>query len=247
MIKLGYSIGDNIPGLPLSEQVKILSSIEKDAVEVGYVIAKRLKIKQNKETIDLLRSFNYVSVHAPALVSDNKDKTSREWIDYPSSHGEEIVEQILEIADLIDADTILFHPDLVEDFDWLSKKVGDRLAFENMDDRKKFGKTVEDMEKVFEKVPNAKWVCDVNHIYTNDRTMKSSEEFHKAFADRLCHYHISGYGDFHDCFYRSKEDIILTGIKDLSIPLINEGIALREGEISLRKEHDYILTRLDRK
>jgi hypothetical protein len=52
--------------------------------------------------------------------------------------------------------------------------------------------------------------------------MKLADKFHTAFADRLCHYHISWFWWHHDCFHISKEDIIVDGIKDFSKPLINE-------------------------
>jgi len=244
MIKLGYSLGvGGNPKHSIKERIKILSSVQTYAIELGYVVADRLQEELDDEDIYNIKKFDYISIHAPALVSDIGGE--KIWMRYPSAQGEKAIEQIIKNAEAVKADTILFHPDLVDDSSWLSKKIGSRLAFENMDAKKSFGKTVEDLEKIFTQVPNAKWVCDVNHIYTIDHSMRLTDEFHNNFKDRLCHYHLSGYGGFHDCLYISQEDIILKGIKDFSIPIIHEGRALKDGKDSLSKENQYIMDRLN--
>ena len=240
MLKLGYSLGGSNSNYSLKEKIKLLLSFEKKAVELSYIIADRFKEKLDAEDIKKLREFKYVSIHAPAKYSEGNKK----WVRYPGKDGTAIVEKLLYIAEKINANTILFHPDLVDDFKWLDNRVGDLLSFENMDDRKSFGSNVADMEQVFSQASHAKWVCDINHIYTVDHSMKLSEDFHQAFAKKLCHYHISGYGGWHDAFHISQEDIILQGIKDFSVPLINEGNILRDGLKSLKKEDQYLRQRL---
>jgi hypothetical protein len=237
MIKLGYSLGVGPnPKYIRKERIKLLLSFEDEAVELDYVVADRLEEKLDAEDIQRLKKFKYISIHAPALTAEGG-----KWIKYPSNEAEKIINQIISIANEVNVKTIVFHPDLVDDFNWLYEKVGDRLAFENMDLSKSFGKTVQDLERIFREVPNAKWVCDVNHIYTIDVSMELTNNFHQMFHDRLCHYHLSGYGGFHDCLYISQEDIILEGIKDFSVPIIHEGRAIRDGLDSLSKENRYIL------
>ncbi len=240
MIKLGYSLGESKAQYTLSQRIDILLALEQDAVEISYVAADRLKEKLQEKDVQAIQQFDYISIHAPALLFA-EPKT---WIRYPSEKGERAIQSVIEIADAVHADTILFHPDSVDDFKWIHNRVGSRLAFENMDVQKKFGKTIADLEKVFALAPKAKWVCDVNHIYTLDRTMKVSGEFHKHFGDRLCHYHVSGYGGWHDALHISQEDVILEGILDRAKPIIDEGRALRNGCESLEKEHQYILERM---
>lgn len=242
MIKLGYSLsaGSNSK-YSIKERIKILSSVETYAAELGYVVASRLAEELDAEDVAELKKFEYLSVHAPAVASD-QDKIN--FIRYPSDEAEEALDKILKIAKAVKPQTILFHPNLVDDFGWLNKKIGNLLAFENMDAGKSFGKSVKDLEKIFTQAPSARWVCDVNHIYTLDHSMRLAAAFHAAFQDRLCHYHLSGYGGFHDCLYISQEDVILEGIKNFSIPIIHEGRALRNGKESLVKENEYILSRL---
>ena len=245
MLKLGYSLGAGKNSrYTFKERLKMLSFVEKYAIELGYVAANRLEEALDVEDIREIKKFGYRSIHAPAILNEYENP---EWIRYPSNKAEKIIEKLIEIANAINAQTILFHPDLVDDFSWLNNKIGKRIAFENMDVKKSFGKSVEDMVNVFSKAPEAKWVCDVNHLYTIDPTMKLAEDFHRAFGDRISHYHLSAYGGFHDCFNVSHEDIILKGIQDLSVPIIHEGRALRDGLPSLLKENEYILNKFKTK
>ena len=241
MIKLGYSLGGSKPKCPsIKERVDIVLSVQNHAVEISYLIADRLKDKLDSNTIKKIKEFKFISIHAPIII----DNINKEWVKYPSLEGNAFVDQILKVAEDVNADIILFHPDLIGDFKWLNEKIGKRLAFENMDIKKSFGKTVEDLKKVFIESPQAKWVCDVNHIYTMDQSMKLSTELHKNFKDRLAYYHLSGYGGHHDALHVSQEDIILEGIKDFSVPIIDEGKMLKDGLESLLKENEYILERL---
>ena len=71
--------------------------------------------------------------------------------------------------------------------------------------------------------------------------MKFSDELHAAFADRLCHYHLSAFNGFHDVFYTNQnEKNILSGVKDLSKPLIHEGGSTKLGKDSLLTEDKFV-------
>jgi len=241
MIRLGYSIGDPNPKFTLKERIKILLSVESHGIELGFTRSDRLNESLDDEDVRNIKRFNHISIHAPVVSSVDPSTGDKVWIRYPSNEADSIIDKVLEIAYRTNANIILFHPDLIDDFDWINDKVDNLLAFENMDVKKPFGSTVGDLERVFLKSPQARWVCDVNHLYTVDHSMKLTEEFHQAFGDRLSYYHLSGYGGFHDCFYVSGEDIIMNGLKDFTKSIIHEGMALRDGKISLQKENEYIL------
>ena len=206
-----------------------------EAVELSLTRIEKIKNSITDEVLSLLAKFKYKSIHLPVV---NNDK----FISYPDKSAEESLKIIDRIISKISINTILIHPDQVRDFDWAKSRYGSLLAFENMDSKKKFGKTLEEMMKVFEICPEAKWVFDVNHLYTNDKSMKSSGDFFNALSNKLTHYHISGYGGFHDALCLSKEDIILKGIKSLDYPIIDEGNLLEKGV--LKEEYDYIIERL---
>jgi len=73
--------------------------------------------------------------------------------------------------------------------------------------------------------------------------MSRANQYYQKFKKRLCHYHLSGYGGFHDCLCLTREDIILKGITDYSKPIISEGAAKNMKEI-IQREHRYILKKL---
>jgi len=243
-IKLGYAIEVSKSKYSLKERIQMLSEIGSEAIEFEFTYPESLDRALDDEDVNKLRQFKYISIHAPILNSSESATDSEDRPRYSSSEADAIVKKLLTLAKKINASTVVFHPDLVDDFQWLNDKFGDLLAFENMDVHNLFGGTVDDMKKVFEKSPHAKWVFDVNHIYSIDPTMELAKVFFNAFSDRLCHYHLSGYGGDHDCFYRSHEDIIMKGITNFEVPILHEGCALRDGRNSLKKENDYILERL---
>jgi hypothetical protein len=242
MLKLGYSTGVVKSKLSFKERVKLIWEIEKEAIELCYTRSERLKEDIDNESLQLIRQFKYISIHAPVKRTTNPITNEGISIRYPSQEANQIIKKINHILQETKAQTILFHPNLVDDFDWLNKIFKDKLAFENMDVDKKFGKSIKDLTHAFQKAPGAKWVFDLNHLYTVDPTMKLSDKFYKAFREKLCHYHLSGFGGFHDCLCLTKEDVILKGIKDFSVPIIHEGSATREGKNLLIRENKYILS-----
>lgn len=207
------------------------------AVELSFTSLH--KVVYSREMVDVFNKFKYKSIHLPVVEEISGVKS---FLSYPDTNIElqlGIIDQIIMESS---PNTVLIHPDQVNDFDWVSKKYGSQLAFENMDSEKKFGKTINDIKNVFRKCPQAKWVFDVNHIYTYDNSMKLADDFYNAFKDRLTHYHLSGYGGFHDALCLSKEDIILKGIISFDFPIIDEGNLLLKNV--LNEEYEYILERI---
>jgi hypothetical protein len=119
-----------------------------------------------------LESFARVSLHAPVGVGSSDVVT----------HA---------IAQLpLDGDVIL-HPDLYGSDD-ATHVLGDRAVFENMDIAKPFGRTVEDLEIVFNRFPGAGFCLDVAHVWTNDPSLALGHDLLDAFEGRLRQLHVSG-------------------------------------------------------
>ncbi|MBI2426554.1 MAG: hypothetical protein HYV34_01785 [Candidatus Kerfeldbacteria bacterium] len=219
----------------MHERVQAILTVQKDAIEVGINKMDRLTETIDEETFEQIRTFEYRSVHAPVDVR------------YPSQESETLMPKLLHVIEKVQAHTVVVHPDIVDDFTYLAECFGDKLAIENSDNRKSFGQTVEDMERVFEAIPKAGWICDVNHFYTIDSTMKIADAFHERFEDRLRHYHISAYQGHHNpfvCYEPGSEDAIIRGIKRTDIPLIHEGGTSGINAGLLTRERNYILERL---
>jgi len=205
-----------------------------EAVELSLTRIEKIGDSITDEAISLLSRFKYKSIHLPVL---NKN----EFINYPDKSIEKQLKIIDGIIEKIPIDTVLIHPNQVEDFEWVVSRYGSLLAFENMDIQKNF-RSVKEMTELFKKYPTAKWVFDVNHVYTIDQTMNLANDFFNALNKKLTHYHLSGYGGFHDALSISQEDIILKGIKTLNFPIIDEGNLLEKN--ILEKEYNYVLERL---
>lgn len=240
MAKLGFSFGSRKEQIPRTDILNTLLELNNEVVEIGFVDASRLEQGLTKEEIEIIKQFKYISLHAPAVV-ENFQTGEKRFLSYSKPKTQNVINLIQQLRKQVNLNTVLFHPDTIEDFDWLSAEFGEVLAFENMDKNKNFGKTIEDMEKVFERCPWAKWVCDVNHIYTIDPTMRLAREFYQKLGERLCHYHLSAYGGFHAPFLDNpKEIIILEGIINKNVPIVHEGGATKRDLDFIRKEYELV-------
>ena len=203
-----------------------------DAVELSFTKVERIGDSITDKVIELFDKFKYKSIHLPV-------KHNGQYFTYPDKSIDKDLQIIDKILQKINVDTVLVHPDQIGDSNWLADKYGKLLAFENMDIRKNFGKSVNEMKQVFDKFPQAKFVCDVNHIWTNDHSMETAKDYFNEFHNRLTHYHLSGYGGLHDALCRSREDEILKGLMSFDCPIIDEGHLSQKGLI--KEEYQYIL------
>jgi hypothetical protein len=121
-------------------------------------------------------SFGHVSLHGPAK-------------HLPSS-WENLVGQLSALP-VEGIDGIVLHPDTVTNFTEL-EPVADRLVFENMDCRKTDCRTAQEMARVFDALPDARFCLDVAHVWTIDRSLAEGDRLLDAFEDRLAQVHLSG-------------------------------------------------------
>jgi sugar phosphate isomerase/epimerase len=122
--------------------------------------------------------FRYLSVHAPV-----KERQATE---------EQLVEWLADLPGQVDS--VVTHPDTIEDAG-LYREVGSRLVIENMDDRKESGRTVEELEMVFDALPEAGFCFDIAHAWSVDPSMEVAEELLDCFGSRLRQVHLSSLVD----------------------------------------------------
>ncbi|HSN98736.1 MAG TPA: hypothetical protein VLS89_10645 [Candidatus Nanopelagicales bacterium] len=121
-----------------------------------------------------LGPYDYVSVHAPSRF-DRADEPR-------------IADAMAELA--ARGWPIVLHPDAIHDFHaW--RQLGPLLVIENMDKRKPIGRTVEELESVFERLPDATFCFDLGHARQVDRTMTEAFALVRAFGPRLRQLHVS--------------------------------------------------------
>lgn len=118
--------------------------------------------------------FRYLSVHAPS-----KQRALPE---------DELVAALAGLPAFVDA--IVVHPDLIED-PAAYRPLGFRLVLENMDSRKASGHHGEELEALFEELPDAGFCFDVAHAWSVDPEMEVGEDLLDRFACRLRQVHLS--------------------------------------------------------
>lgn len=118
--------------------------------------------------------FRYVSVHGPS-----KDRRMPEA---------DLVVALAGMPSFVDA--LVLHPDLMDDVA-AYEPLGSRLVIENMDARKAIGRTADELEPVFDALPEAGLCFDVPHAWSVDPSMAVGHELLTRFTSRLRHVHVS--------------------------------------------------------
>jgi hypothetical protein len=173
MRPIGFSTG----ALALSDFRLALEELQGQAVDSIELSALRYRelrpLLYALETLTLA-SYKYKSIHAPSSFD---------------------ADQEVEIVDLLKRFVpsdwpIVIHPDTIHDFSaW--RGFGKQLAIENMDRRKPIGRTLEELNIIFEKLPDAMLCFDIGHARQCDTTMTEAYRILRAYSNRLCQVHVS--------------------------------------------------------
>ena len=223
-ILLGFSTGVLHKTHTTKEALKIIKDIGCTAVELGFV--KMEQIEQgwlDKISPEDISSFRYVSLHAPKF-------------DYGNNAGTEVLfKKMAEVNALRKLDCVVFHPDCVKDFG-VFKNAPFRIAFENMDDRKESFQKPEELARVLSEDEKYGMVLDINHIYSNDPSMRLAEEFYTRLGSKIVQIHLSGNAGYHDPIFKTRQTEILNAIQDFTTPIIIESVISAE-EITEEKKY----------
>jgi hypothetical protein len=118
--------------------------------------------------------FRHLSVHTPIKGALGTD-----------------AERVAALRDLpLSVRTMIAHPDLVADPEPY-RALGRRVVFENMDDRKTTGRTADELEALFDALPEAGFCLDIAHAHTIDPSMTVAAELLDRFRGRLREVHLS--------------------------------------------------------
>ena len=118
--------------------------------------------------------FKYVSFHAPSSFDPEQEDEVVELLDPVFKRGWNIV----------------VHPDVIRKPS-LWRHFGEQLLIENMDRRKKIGRTADEMDHVFSRLPKARMCLDVAHARQLDTTLTLLSELLARFSERIAEVHIS--------------------------------------------------------
>lgn len=173
MPPIGFSTGslargDFQTGLDLARQLPT------DVIELSALRMNEL-VPLTDAARDLdVDGFEYVAVHAPGRFSAAQEAD---------------VAERLHSLDYRDWPVVL-HPDTIHSFD-IWRTFGDRLLIENMDKRKRCGRTSAELTGIFEQLPNARLCFDIAHARQVDASMLEAFRILRDWRDRLAHIHIS--------------------------------------------------------
>lgn len=144
------------------------------AVELSALRQRELApLRAAVEQLDL-SSFTYIAVHAPSNVGADEERA--------------VVESLLDFA--LRGWPIIAHPDAIHDFS-LWQEFRDLLCIENMDKRKPVGRTVDELDRIFDVLPAANLCFDLGHARQIDPTMTEGYLILKDYASKLKQVHVS--------------------------------------------------------
>jgi hypothetical protein len=121
-----------------------------------------------------LRPLEYVSFHAPSRLERLSES--------------DFVNRLQLVAARRWA--IIVHPNVIHDFS-LWRSLGNAVCIENMDKRKKIGRTAAQLQSIFRELPEATFCFDIGHARQVDPTMQEARAFLQCFQDRLRQVHMS--------------------------------------------------------
>jgi hypothetical protein len=225
-MKFGFSTGALHQHMNAKQAIHLIREIGCNSVELGFIRMDRIsKGWLDKITAEDLKGFEYVSFHAPKMEYRDDDETEIMFKKIEAVHAGRAL------------DLVVFHPDNVKNIN-LFKKLSFPVAFENMDDQKPFGKTPDDLDELLRLDSRFRLVLDMNHVKTNDPSMKLATEFYKRFLGRVAEIHVSGIGDEypHMPLFQTKEEEIVRAIANPTVPIICES-RLSPEEIEQEKKY----------
>lgn len=180
-----------------------------------------------------LMHFEYISLHAPVYAYQKDEK----------SHV--LLSKLNIVCEKYKIKNLVFHVDQVKDWAVFADYQTLPVSIENMDDRKSFGRSLEDIRSILDKYA-FNLTLDLQHCFVNDPTLHLAEQFQDLYRDRIVEYHISGYEKnfLHYPLFKTRQDEIIDSLKYADKPIIIESTFDKIGEHE--SELKYIKHRLAR-
>lgn len=235
-MKIGFSIGDFYRIQSVAEErflEKYINLFKVSGASAIELHSSSQSMVSYLLGIDIdLSQFSFISFHAPLIPYRDDELSNKLMADF------ELLWKKYKINNFV------FHADTIHDWKFLTKYKNLPISIENMDNNKKFGRTVEDMESILDKY-NLNLTLDLQHCFVNDNSMKLSLDFQKKFNDKIVEYHISGFGKkyIHYPLFKTKQDEIIYSLQNKDIPIIIESTFDVIGE--QKKEIEYIKSRIN--
>ncbi|HXI12372.1 MAG TPA: hypothetical protein VNM92_06970 [Thermoanaerobaculia bacterium] len=177
MRAIGFSTGALAKGdFRSALQMNHDSSLGADAIELSALRDRELATLIDAVPTLGLSAFQYVSFHAPGRLENLSEKA------------------VVDALSLLPSKwPLVVHPELLATPE-LWRPLGERLCIENMDNRKSFGRTLDEMRELFDSFPDATFCLDVGHARQVDPSMDGTLAMLRELGPRLKQLHVSDVG-----------------------------------------------------
>jgi len=177
MRAIGFSTGALAKGdFRTALQMHQESALEAHAIELSALRDRELTTLIEAIPSLCLSAFQYVSFHAPGRIE--------QWSEM------DVVDALFSLPDDW---PIIVHPEMLSS-PHVWRPLGERLCIENMDNRKSFGRTLNEMQELFDTFPDATFCLDVGHARQVDPTMREALAMLRQLGGRLRQLHVSDVG-----------------------------------------------------
>ncbi len=168
----GFSTGALARG-DFRQGLELIRELSLPAVELSALRLPELPLLLDAFRELDLSDYAFVSLHFPS--------------EYPAGREAAFVESL---RHKVPGVPVVVHPDAVSDFaPW--RGLGASVLVENMDRRKVQGRTVSELEEVFERLPEARLCFDVAHARQVDSSLTEAFLILERFGERLAQVHLS--------------------------------------------------------
>jgi hypothetical protein len=146
-----------------------LDAIELSALRVAELSALLLALPQLE-----LGRYQHVTVHAPSR--------------FDAGQEAKIAESLGELADHV-AGFIVHSEAIMDPAPW--RALGPKVLVENADGRKRTGRTLDEFQRVMDRLPDARVCFDVAHAHQVDPSLLEARRILRVFRDRVAQLHVS--------------------------------------------------------
>jgi hypothetical protein len=173
MRAFGFSTGALALG-DFSRALEILESVNVQAIELSALRQGELDPLLSVVKSAELSRFQFISVHAPSVIEEREEART--------------VEKLKQFAHR--KWPIVVHPDTIHDSSpW--RELGPWIYVENMDKRKRIGRTDLELDRVFRELLGALMCFDIAHARQVDTSMVEAYKILKRFHQKIRELHIS--------------------------------------------------------
>lgn len=172
-MRIGFSTGSLALG-NVRLGLQMVAGTKADVVELSALREEEIvPLIDALDSLDL-RQFSYVSFHAPSRLNVLSES--------------EAVGLLRGVADR--RWPVIVHPDVIcEPALW--RPLGEMLCIENMDKRKRIGRTAAELQEIFSDFPDARLCFDIGHARQIDPTMGEARAILNCFKGRIRQIHVS--------------------------------------------------------